>query len=52
MTFPEFLSWQAYARRKAEAQAAPAKPAAPDWDNMPTLGALSPGEISNVITGR
>jgi hypothetical protein len=55
MTFPEFLSWQAYARHKArEAAAAPgARERAPvNWDDMPTLGGLTPGELANVIKGR
>lgn len=50
MTFPEFLSWQAYF--KAKNRALEAGPRKPDPVELPELGALGPAGIAQAIRGR
>lgn len=43
MTLPEFISWQAYAKAKRDAQAKPAPP------ELPELGALGPAGVAAAL---
>ena len=46
MTLPEFISWQAYGKAKAQEAERPPPPAA-----LPELGALGPAGIAQAIRG-